>query len=387
MGTTTHNHKEHTTAIAPFHSAFFQSLHKEQWQEVRLGEVAEIKTDIWKVGGEQEQYVGLEHIAADSLRLCGVGNSNEVSSNKYIFKEDDILFGKLRPYFRKIIKAKFKGICSTDIWVIRAKQNINQTFLFYFFANKTLIDLSYSSSKGTRMPRADWNFLSQTTWLIPPLKVQQQIAEILSSLDDKIDLLHRQNKTLESLSLTLFRHTFIDNPKRNEWEMGKLGDYVDISSGKSLKREYFKEDGKYDILGANGIIGRSDKYLYDETLIYTGRVGTLGKIFIIDFPKKVWLSDNTLIIKPKKQYLYFIYFLSQDLKLENYDVGSTQPLIRQGDLLKIEIVKPNDKLILEFENMAKGFFDKIHNNAKQIQNLQSMRDMLLAKILNEKMEV
>nr|WP_300856332.1 restriction endonuclease subunit S [uncultured Helicobacter sp.] len=319
--------------------------------------------------------------------MCGVGNSNEVSSNKYIFKEDDILFGKLRPYFRKIIKAKFKGICSTDIWVIRAKQNINQTFLFYFFANKTLIDLSYSSSKGTRMPRADWNFLSQTTWLIPPLKVQQQIAEILSSLDDKIDLLHRQNKTLESLSLTLFRHTFIDNPKRNEWEMGKLGDYVDISSGKSLKREYFKEDGKYDILGANGIIGRSDKYLYDETLIYTGRVGTLGKIFIIDFPKKVWLSDNTLIIKPKKQYLYFIYFLSQDLKLENYDVGSTQPLIRQGDLLKIEIVKPNDKLILEFENMAKGFFDKIHNNAKQIQNLQSMRDMLLAKILNEKMEV
>ncbi|MDE6978024.1 MAG: hypothetical protein K2O85_00440, partial [Helicobacter sp.] len=70
MGATTYSHKEHAIAIAPFHSHFFESLHKEQWREVRLGEVAEIKTDIWKVGGEQKQYIGLEHIAANSLRLC-----------------------------------------------------------------------------------------------------------------------------------------------------------------------------------------------------------------------------------------------------------------------------------------------------------------------------
>lgn len=79
-------------------------------------------------------------------------------------------------------------------------------------------------------------------FLLPPLEIQRKIAEILSSLDDKIDLLHRQNKTLESLVLTLFRHTFIENPKRNEWQIGKLGDYGNIICGKTppkSQKEYF----------------------------------------------------------------------------------------------------------------------------------------------------
>ncbi|WP_297679460.1 restriction endonuclease subunit S [Helicobacter sp.] len=79
-------------------------------------------------------------------------------------------------------------------------------------------------------------------FLLPPLEIQRKIAEILSSLDDKIDLLHRQNKTLESLALTLFRHTFIENPKRNEWQIGKLGDYGNIICGKTppkSQKEYF----------------------------------------------------------------------------------------------------------------------------------------------------
>ena len=70
----------------------------------------------------------------------------------------------------------------------------------------------------------------------------------------------------------------------------------------------------------------------------------------------------------------------QDLKLENYDVGSTQPLIRQGDLLQIHIRKPNNILILEFNKQAKMYFEKISHNTKQIQNLQAMRDMLLKAI-------
>ena len=307
------------------------------------------------------------------------------SSAKWIEKDSVIvaMYGATagKVAINKIPLTTNQACCNITLDALKADYN----FIYYTLLHS--FDRLDQMTSGAAQQNLNARLISDFNFKLPPLKVQQQIAEILSSFDDKIDLLHRQNKTLESLALTLFRHTFIDNPNRNEWEMGKLGDYVNISSGKSLKREYFKEDGKYDILGANGIIGRSDKYLYDEILIYTGRVGTLGKIFIIDFPKKVWLSDNTLIIKPKEQYLYFIYFLLQDLKLENYDVGSTQPLIRQGDLLKIEIVKPDDKLILEFENIAKGFFDKIYNNAKQIQNLQSMRDMLLSKILNDKMEV
>ena len=64
-------------------------------------------------------YIGLEHIEADALRLNGIGKAGEVSSNKLKFRAGDTLFGKLRPYFRKVIQPTFDGICSTDIWVLR----------------------------------------------------------------------------------------------------------------------------------------------------------------------------------------------------------------------------------------------------------------------------
>lgn len=181
------------------------------WKRVKLGEVADLLKIPWKVGDENLPYIGLEHIEENKLRLSGVGNSNDITSNKFLFTENEFLFGKLRPYFRKLYKPKFKGICSTDIWVINSKTNTNKEFLFYLFANQDFVDLAYKGASGTRMPRADWNFMFETEWLIPKSKNEQKaIASVLSSLDDKIDLLHRQNKTLEAMAETLFRQWFVE---------------------------------------------------------------------------------------------------------------------------------------------------------------------------------
>lgn len=383
---------------------FLQSLHKEQWQEVRLGEVAEIKTDIWKVGESEELYIGLEHIAANDLKLCGVGSSQNVSSNKYIFRENDILFGKLRPYFRKIIKAKFNGICSTDIWVIRAKQNINQTFLFYFFTNQTLINLSYSSSKGTRMPRADWSFLSQTIWLFPPLTIQQKIAEILSSFDDKIDLLHRQNKTLESLALTLFRHYFIDNPNRSEWEEKPLKYFGNIICGKTPpknQKEYF--NGTYpfikipdmhnnvfvfqtaDSLTQQGLDSQKAKTLPPFSVC----VSCIATIGVVSMNANIAQTNQQInsIVPHKEHYRYFLYcsMKSSFDELEAMASGGTATAnLNTTDFSNMKLLLPREKEILRFHTETLPFFDKIYNNTKQIQNLQAMRDVLLKAIFKER---
>ncbi|WP_288545949.1 restriction endonuclease subunit S [uncultured Helicobacter sp.] len=380
---------------------FLQSLHKEQWQEVRLGEVAEIKTDIWKVGESEELYIGLEHIAANDLKLCGVGSSQNVSSNKYIFRENDILFGKLRPYFRKIIKAKFNGICSTDIWVIRAKQNINQTFLFYFFTNQTLINLSYSSSKGTRMPGADWSFLSQTIWLFPPLTIQQKIAEILSSFDDKIDLLHRQNKTLESLALTLFRHYFIDNPNRSEWELGKLGDYVKIIDNRGKTPPFTTDITPYPLIEVNALSDDSmlinydivRKYVIKETYqnwfrehikqydILFSTVGSIGEVAML-LDNKGCIAQNVIGFRAREISPFYLYewlkYMQQEIK--EFDIGSVQPSIKVTHFVEKQIYKPDSKTLESFDKQMLLMTNKISHNAKQIQNLQAMRDMLLKAI-------
>ncbi|STP11792.1 putative type I restriction-modification system [Helicobacter cinaedi] len=378
--------------------SFLQSLHKEQWQEVRLGEVAEI------VNGyafKSKEFLNIQQ--RDSLPIIKIKNvaNGDVNLNdvvfypyskqleKFLIKYGDILVSLTGNHPQaqsqvvgQISKYKYKQFALLNQRVAKiVTKDAEQDFLYYLLKTNKIHNILASHSSGSaNQANISSKDIENLTIPLPPLTIQQKIAEILSSFDDKIDLLHRQNKTLESLALTLFRHYFIDNPKRDEWELGKLGDYVKIASGKPLEKRFYNENGCYEILGANGAVGKTNKFLCDEKLIYTGRVGTLGKIFLIDYPRKVWLSDNTLIFRTNDSSLYFVYFLLQDLKLENYDVGSTQPLIRQGDLLQIHIRKPNNILILEFNKQAKMYFEKTSHNAKQIQNLQAMRDMLLKAI-------
>ena len=125
--------------------------------------MATLLKESWKVGDQHLPYIGLEHIDENKLRLNGFGFSDDVASNKYHFNQDSFLFGKLRPYFRKLIKPKFQGICSTDIWVVKSKEGNDLNYLFYLFSTEEFIDLSYSGSSGTRMPRADWSFMKETS--------------------------------------------------------------------------------------------------------------------------------------------------------------------------------------------------------------------------------
>lgn len=99
-------------------------------------------------------YVELEHISEGTLSILGHGIVRDVKSPKYEFQSGDILFGKLRPCFRKVVRPNFDGVCFTDIWVVRAKRNIDQFFLYYTMANPLFINFATNASEGTKMPQA-----------------------------------------------------------------------------------------------------------------------------------------------------------------------------------------------------------------------------------------
>src|SRR5690606_15078777 len=111
----------------------------------------------------------------------------------------------------------------------------DQSFLFYFLANWDFVNTADGAESGTRMPRADWNFLKDTIWNIPPHPEQAAISEILSSLDDKIDLLHRQNKTLEQLAETLFRQWFVEGAEES-WEKRSLDNIAEFLNGLACQK-------------------------------------------------------------------------------------------------------------------------------------------------------
>lgn len=99
-------------------------------------------------------YIALEHIDQGSLTLNGHAFGRDADSQKTEFLKGDILFGKLRPYFRKAIVAPFDGLCSTDIWVVRPQIDIDRDFLFYWMASEEFVNRATDTSEGTRMPRA-----------------------------------------------------------------------------------------------------------------------------------------------------------------------------------------------------------------------------------------
>ena len=191
-----------------------------RWFETTLGECAVVVNEtVSPTELGETPYVGLEHIGENSLALLGRGSAKNVTSTKSRFTKGDVLFGKLRPYFRKVICAPFDGICSTDIWVIRPASGIDPRYLFYLMASQQVVDFATQGSIGTKMPRAKWDHVSRYPVELPPLPEQRRIAHILGTLDDKIELNRRMNETLEEMARAVFKDWFVDfGPVRAKME-------------------------------------------------------------------------------------------------------------------------------------------------------------------------
>lgn len=160
---------------------------KDDWEIKTIGDIAELyRENFTPTNDDIRPYIGLEHIGQGTLDLVWVGSSLDVKSNKLIFKKGDILFGKFRPYYKKVFLANFDGICSIDIFLIRPKNlDCYNKLIFYLFASDTLVNLATSASEGTKMLRSSWNFLKKQTFAIPPYYEQQQISDAQNSLYQK----------------------------------------------------------------------------------------------------------------------------------------------------------------------------------------------------------
>jgi len=168
------------------------------WARTSFGKVARRRTETWSPGDPEATYVGLEHISPYELRLLGAGVSTTVSSNKTRFLAHDVLFGKLRPYFQKVVRPSFPGVCSTDIWALYPADDslVDPGFLHWVVADPSFSDFANSAETGTRMPRASWQWVSTYELALPPLEEQRRIGEVLSVLDDRISQARRIRELL-----------------------------------------------------------------------------------------------------------------------------------------------------------------------------------------------
>ena len=141
-------------------------------------------------------YIGLEHMPRVDFCLSNWGTAEDATSNKFRYAENDIIFGKIRPYFHKVGFTLNSGVVSTDSFVMVAKQGLWGLLLMTVF-DKAFVDYTYQTCKeGAKMPRADWNQMEKYPVLVPPEDMSQQFEDTIWNITRRIKALALQNHVL-----------------------------------------------------------------------------------------------------------------------------------------------------------------------------------------------
>jgi type I restriction enzyme S subunit len=131
-------------------------------------------------------YIGLEHIPRRKLWMAGGGKADGVTSGKSRFSRGDILFGKLRPYFHKVVESPVDGVCSTDVLVLSPRDPSTQGFVLASVASDEVVAASTASSKGTRMPRTSWQDLASVATPWPGLDAARSFAATVDVISARV---------------------------------------------------------------------------------------------------------------------------------------------------------------------------------------------------------
>jgi type I restriction enzyme, S subunit len=374
------------------------------WKTYKLVEIAKLrKKNITPKDFDNQHYIGLEHIGQGTFLLDGIGTASDATSNKSIFKSGDILYGKIRPYFKKVYRPKFSGICSTDILVINSKNEelITQSYLHQLIKSQDFTDKATETSSGTKMPRADWNSLEKLEYNLPPLPEQQSIASILSAIDDKIENNLAINKTLEEMAMALYKHWFVDfGPFQNGefveselglipkgWEVKRLEEVSNLSAGGDKPKRcsnIITDECNIPIysngISNDGLYGYTDIARINEESITVSARGTIGFVCLRLQP---YLPIVRLIaVVPKKEYLsskYLFYWLKNQNINGN---GTTQQQLTVPDFKDSKVLVPKIDFINDFTRTVSLYYEKINSNKKEIQTLTQLRDTLLPKLIS-----
>lgn len=265
------------------------------------------------------------------------------------------------------------------------KEEADPFYIGYILRSPNWFDYIKAISGGSAQPGANAKQIGSFEIKLPPLPEQKAIASVLSSLDDKIDLLHRQNQTLETMAETLFRQWFVEEAEE-DWEDGVLGDIMEFNYGKSLPQRKRKQ-GQYPVYGSQGIVDYHSDYLVKGPGIITGRKGTLG---IVNYTFKDFFPiDTTFYISSKldSANLLFEYFFLRNINLKDMNTDSAVPGLNRNLAYSLQIKIPPKNLVDNFNELVEPFYRKIKTNQNHIKTVTNIRDTLLPKLMNGKVRV
>lgn len=344
------------------------------------------------------------------------------------YRKGDVLVSNIRPYFKKIWKAKYDGGCSNDVLVFAANSNTDKDFLYYILANDDFFAYSMATSKGTKMPRGDKTSIMQYEVPVLDINLQRRIASILKAIDKKIELNNAINNNLEQQAVVLFKKWFIefDNTSKNmlETRFGLIPDSFKLLKNGELPLVVtdYVANGSFASLKANVTLYQEPNYAYfirntdlksgtfevfvdehsynflSKSTLYGGEiiisnVGDVGSVFLCPkLDKPMTLGNNIIMLRPEQEnlryylYIWFKWLYGQSL-IQGIKGGSAQPKFNKTDFKNLPIFLPTDDLLEQFHQIVKPMFELINENNAENQALSITRDAILPKLMSGELDV
>jgi restriction endonuclease S subunit len=388
------------------------------WPTVVLGNIcvsANTGLDAIKRAPIVEKYTGIKCLRiqdiSQSKPISKWGNTEvtDINFEKFRLRTGEIIMARTcSTGLNLLVKEDLPAVFNNGLVRIRAdKKSVTPEFLYYLFMSKEFIGHIDGISGGTSVQlNMQIGDLLSYTFPLPPLKEQQAIAEVLSSLDDKIDLLHRNNKTLEEMAETLYRQWFVEGAKE-DWEVKTLGTLVSTivdNRGKTPPTVEFNTG--MPLIEVNALNSKSccvnysviRKFVTEETYnswfrkhlavkdIIFSTVGSIG-IFSLLMKQEGVIAQNVVGLRCSSPFFFYLWLKSNVEVILSLDIGGVQPSIKLPHLLGLEAKVPADSMLNKFENQVEHIFQKIRMNEEQIASLTILRDTLLPKLMSGQVRV
>ena len=390
-----------------------------KWRKKQLQEIAFLKPTENLKKGDIAPNIPMANIKEFQRDVVKIDYGEFRGGTK--FRNGDTLLAKITPClengktaFVNCLQEDEIGFGSTEFIVLRAKENIDERFLYYLSISPEFRKQAISLMEGTSgRKRVNENALKISDFLIPDLEEQRKIANILSAIDDKIQINNQINQELEAMAKTLYDYWFVqfDFPDQNGkpykssggkmvynpelkceipegWGVESVGNLLD----KVTKAEKI-ENNSIEFVGRIPVIDQSQKYIAGFTNNQSSLIQPQnGHVIFGDHTRVVKFinfdyargADGTQVLISNNENIsnILLYHMIEDFDLSNYGYARHFKFLKE----KLVIV-PDKKISLQFANKADVIYKKIRNNIFENQELTQLRDWLLPMLMNGQVKV
>lgn len=381
-----------------------------EWKEYKLGDL--VLTNKQSINSdypfEEIEYLDTGSITRGKIDSFQTYKLDEAPSRaKRLVKHEDIIYSTVRPIQRHygfIVNPIENLVVSTGFVTLTSnKDKLNPKFLYYFLTSDETVEYldviaeastsAYPSLKPSDVENLDIN--------LPELPEQKVIAKVLSSLDDKIDLLHRQNKTLEQMAETLFRQWFVEEAKE-DWEERSLSGIANFLNGLACQKYPPTNDiDKLPVLKIkqlrNGFSDDCDWCTTDVNPEYIIENGDVIFSWSASLMVKIWDGEKCILNQhlfkvTSDEFPKWYYYLWSKHHLEEFisisaSHATTMGHIKRGDLDNAIVLVPSDDEMTAFTEIQSPIIDKIISNNKQLIKLVSLRETLLPNLISGEVRI